>query len=60
MDIRDAWNRMSSDTQRAVAELYDRYNRSGSGSDLREIRDIFKNHGCDDADEAKLSRVLKR
>lgn len=60
MDIRDAWNRMDSNTQRLVVELYSRYNRNGSGSDLREIRDIFKNHECDDADEAKLARVLKR
>lgn len=60
MDIRDAWSRMNSDTQRLVVDLYSQYNRNGAQSTLTQIINIFKNHDCNDVDEATLARVLRR
>lgn len=51
-DIRDAWNRMNDDTKRLVAELWEKYNRSGDSDALYELRKIFQNHG-DDGDDIR-------
>lgn len=60
MNIKDAWNRMDSNTQKLVVDLWTLYNRSGSRKTLEEIREIFRNHDCENPSENELSRTLKR
>lgn len=59
MDTRDAWNRMDSGTRDLVLKLWQQYQSTGSESVLRELREIFRNHGDDDPTERTFTRVLR-